>query len=155
VRFGIPLAVALMLLLPVSAFAAGTVRIVQSDGSAQTYIGVIMKVQNQTTLAISSADGQSTMTLAVKASDCAPANGIVYCWAGQMAFQNNGKSYTIPFKSAKFYLNQTDQEQPSDPLAAVLAAAGCQVVSKVAPHSVVFAVLTKRGTHITGNGTLN
>jgi len=153
-RIGAPMALALVLLLPVSAFAAGTVRIVQSDGSAQTYVGAAMKLQDHTLL-ITSPDGVSTITVAVNGADCWTANGIISCARGRMSFRRNGKDYAIPFKAAKFYLNSTDQEQPSDALAGVLASVGCQVVSKVAPHTIVFAVLTKAGTYITGNGTYN
>jgi hypothetical protein len=151
---GAPMVAAFLLLLPASALAAGTVRIEQRNGSAQTYIGVVMKMKDHT-LTMTSADGVSRVMVAVSGGNCWPTSGLVYCAGGEMSLQQGGKVQAIPFKAAKFYLNLTDQEQSSDPLAGLLSASGWVVVSKVGPHTVVFAVLTEKGTHITGNGKLD
>jgi len=148
------LAVGFVLLLPVSALASGTIRIQQHDKSAETYVGVVMKVKANT-LELTSPDGVSTVAVAVSGASCWPTNGVVYCAGGAMSLHQGGKVHDIPLKAAKFYLNSTDQEQSADPLAGVLSTAGCQVVSKVGPHSVVFALLTEKGTHIVGNGKLD
>ena len=151
-RISVPMAAAFVLLLPASAFATGTLRIVQNDGSAQTYSGVVMKIKGHT-LTMTSADRVSTVTVAVSGGDCAPTSGLVYCTGGTMSLQQRGKVTVFPFKAAKFYVNSTDQEQ--SPLVNVLSVAGCQAASKVGPHSIVFAVLTEKGTHIIGNGKLD
>jgi hypothetical protein len=153
-RISVPMAAAFVLLLPASAFATGTLRIVQNDGSAQTYSGVVMKIKGHT-LTMTSADQVSTVTVAVSGADCAPTGGLIYCTGGRMSLQQRGKVNVFPFKAAKFYVNSTDQEQSPDALANVLSAAGCQAASKVGPHSVVFAVLTEKGTRIIGNGKLD
>jgi len=154
VQISLPIAAAFILLLPASALATGTVNITQKDGSAQTYVDVVMKVQDHT-LTVTSADRVSTVSVRVDSGDCAPTNGVVYCWGGGMSLQQRGKTQVIPFKAAKFYFNLTDQEQSSDSAAGVLSAAGCQLMSKVAPHTVAFALLTAKGTHITGTGKLD
>lgn len=132
---------AVVLLLPASALATGTVRIQQSDNSVQTYNGVVMKLdQKNRALMLTSADRVSTV--AITGSQCTPEGKLVRCTGGGFSLRQEGKTYTIPFKSATFYFNLSDQEQPS-PLAAVR------------PHSVVFDIVTRKGTHITGNGKLD
>jgi hypothetical protein len=49
----------------------------------------------------------------------------------------------------------TDKDQSAEPLAGVFGGAGCEAASSVGPHTVVFAVLTAKGTRITGNGKLD
>jgi hypothetical protein len=146
--------VGVVLLLPVSAMATGSIRMEQYDKSVQTYIGVVMKVQANT-LELTSPDGVSKVAIAVSGGDCWRANGIIYCAGGTMSLRQAGKVNFIQLKAAKFYLNSTDQEQWSDSLGAMLTSAGCQGAAKVAPHSVVFAILTEKGTHIIGNGKLD
>jgi hypothetical protein len=132
---------AAVLLLPASAFATGTVRIQQSDNSVQTYSGVVMKIdQKNRALMLTSADRVSTV--AISGAHCSPEGKLVHCTGGGFALHQEGKTYTIPFKSATFYFNLSDQEQAS-PLAAVR------------PHSVVFDITTRKGTHITGTGRLD
>lgn len=140
-RISASMVVAFVLLLPASALATGTVRIQQSDNSVQTYTGVLMKIsQNEQTLTLTSADGVSTVV--ISGAHCAPMGGLVYCTGGGFSLQQGGKAYVIPFKAGKYYVNLSDQDQ-SSPL------------SKVGPHSIVFAILTVKGTHITGNGKLD
>jgi hypothetical protein len=135
------LVAAVVLLLPASALATGTVRIQQHDNSVQTYNGVVMKLdQKNRALMLTSADRVSTV--AITGSQCTPEGKLVRCTGGGFSLRQEGKTYTIPFKSATFYFNLSDQEQPS-PLAAVR------------PHSVVFDIVTRKGTHITGNGKLD
>jgi hypothetical protein len=142
-RIGVLMVAALLLLLPASALATGTVRIQQSDNSVQTYTNVEMKInQKKETLTLTSADGISTTV--ISGAQCAPSGGLVRCEGGGFSLHQDGKVYVIPFKAAKFYFNLSDQDQ-SSPL----------LTMKVAPHSVVFALLTAKGTHITGNGKLD
>jgi hypothetical protein len=148
------LVVGFALFLPASAFATGTIRMQQHDKSVETYAGVVMKIKANM-LELTSPDGVSTVEVGVIGGDCAPTNGVVYCTGGKMSLLQHGKMNVIPLKAAKFYVNSTNQEQSSDALAGVLSAAGCPVASKVGPHTVVFAVLTQKGTHIIGNGKLD
>ena len=132
---------ALVLLLPASALATGTVRIQQSDNSVQTYTGVVMKVdQKNRALTLTSADRVSTV--AISGAHCSPEGKLVHCMGGGFSLYQEGKTHVIPFKSATYYFNLSDQEQPSP-------------LSTVGPHSVVFVIVTAKGTHITGNGRLD
>jgi hypothetical protein len=135
------LAAAAVLLLPASALATGTLRIQQSNNSVQTYSGVVMKLdQKNHALMLTSADKVSTV--AITGGHCTPEGKLVRCTGGGFSLRQEGKTYVIPFKSATFYFNLSEQEQAS-PLAAVR------------PHSVVFDIVTRKGTHITGNGKLD
>jgi hypothetical protein len=154
VRIGVLVVAALVLLLPASALATGTVSIEQKDGSAQKYAGVVMKMKDHT-LTMTSADGVSRVMVVVAGEHCWPTSGLVYCAGGEMSLQQRGRVQAIRFTAAKFYFNLTDQEQSSDSLGSLLSACGCEVVSKVGPHTVVFAIQTAKGTHITGNGKLD
>jgi hypothetical protein len=136
-----PIVVALVLALSAPALATGTVRIQQRDGSVRTYTGVILKVANKT-LTLTSAD--KVTTVAIKGGDCSQDGAIVRCTGGGFSLLQDGKRHTVPFRTATFYFNLTDQDQPL-PLS----------TTKIAAHSVLFAVQTAKGTYVTGNGKLD
>jgi hypothetical protein len=135
------IAVAFVLTLSAPALATGNVRIQQSNGSVQTYTGVTMKVANKT-LTLISADKVSTV--AISGADCAHTGDIVRCTGGGFSLLQDSKRHIVPFKTATFYFNPTDQDQPLPHSA-----------TKIAAHSVVFTIQTAKGTHITGNGKLD
>ncbi|MGA8797982.1 MAG: hypothetical protein WB526_13080 [Candidatus Cybelea sp.] len=133
--------VAFILALSAPALATGNVRIQQRDGSVQTYTGVTLKVANKT-LTLISADKVSTVV--ISGVNCAHDSAIVRCAGGRFSFLRDGERHTVAFKTATFYFNLTDQDQVL-PLS----------TTKIAPHSVIFAVQTAKGTYITGNGKLD
>ncbi|MGA7201538.1 MAG: hypothetical protein WBX26_06900 [Candidatus Cybelea sp.] len=133
--------IAFMLGLCAPALATGSVRIQQRDGSVQTYTGVTLKVANKT-LTLISADKVSTVV--ISGASCAHDGAIVHCAGGRFTFLRDGIKHTVAFKTATFYFNLTDQDQ-------VLSLS----TTKIAAHSVIFAVQTKKGTYITGNGKLD
>jgi hypothetical protein len=136
-----PIVIALVLALSEPALAMGTVRIQQRDGSVQTYTGVTLKVANKT-LTLTSAD--KVTTVVISGADCAREAAIVRCMGGRFSLLQDAKRYTVTFKTATFYFNLTDQDQPL-PLS----------TAKISAHSVIFAVQTAKGTFITGNGKLD
>jgi len=136
-----PIVAALVLALNTAALANGTVRIQQSNGSVKTYSGVVMKVANKA-LTLISADGVSTVV--ISGADCAHNGDIIRCTGGGFRFLQDGETHAVPFKSASFYYNPTDQDQTLS-----------LSTMKVGPHSVVFAIETAKGTIITGNGKLD
>jgi len=135
-----PMAITLVLLLTSPALATGTVRIQQSDDSVQNYTGVTMRIVGKM-LMLTSADKVSTVV--IRAADCDNTGSLVTCKGGNIALVQNG-NHPIPFRSATFYFNLTDQDQQL-PLSTL----------KVGPHSVIFAARTVKGTYITGNGRLD
>jgi|ERR1700722_6019637 hypothetical protein len=135
-----PALAALFLSLVVPAAATGTVRIQQNDDSVQTYTGVYMRIVNNT-LALTSADKVSTVVISGGA--CKRSGDLITCKGGGLSLHEDG-THTIPFRSATFYFNLTDQDAPL-PLSS----------AKVGPHSVMFAAHTAKGTFITGTGRLD
>jgi hypothetical protein len=133
--------IALVVALSGPASATGTVRIQQRDGSVQTYTGVTLKAASKS-LTLISAD--KVTTVVISGADCALDGAIVRCMGGGFSLLQDGKKHNVPFKTATFYFNLTDQDQLL-PLS----------TTKVPAHSVIFAVQTAKGTYITGNGKLD
>ncbi len=133
--------IALVLILSARASATGSVRIQQRDGSVQTYTGVTLKAANKS-LTLISAD--KVTTVVISGADCAHDGAIVRCMGGGFSLLQDGKRHTVAFKTATFYFNLTDQDQLL-PLS----------TTRIAAHSVTFAVQTAKGTYITGNGKLD
>lgn len=133
--------IAFVIALSARASASGTVRIQQRDGSVQTYTGVAMKAANKS-LTFISAD--KVTTVVISGAHCTHEGALVRCMGGGFSLLQDGKKHIVAFKTATFYFNLTDQEQPL-PLS----------TSKIAAHSVIFAVQTAKGTYITGNGKLD
>lgn len=131
---------AVVLSLTAPAAATGTIRIQQADDSVQTYTGVHMRIVNDT-LTITSADNVSTVV--ISGTSCDKSAQPIMCKGGSISLREDG-THAIPFRSATFYFNMTDQEQQL-PLSTV----------KVGPHSVIFVAHTKKGTFLTGSGTLD
>jgi hypothetical protein len=131
---------AMVLSLTAPAAATGTVRIQQADDTVNSYTGVHMRIVNNT-LTITSADNVSTVV--ITGADCDKGPSLTRCNGGTISLREDG-THAIPFRSATFYFNLTDQEQQL-PLSTV----------KIEPHSVLFAAHTKKGTYITGSGTLD
>jgi hypothetical protein len=135
-----PTFAAIFLTLCAPAAATGTLRIQQADNSVQTYTDVKMRIVNNT-LTLTSADGVSTVV--ISEADCDKSTPLIRCNGGSISLREDG-THAIPFRSATFYFNLTDQDQTL-PLSTV----------KVAPHSVIFAAHTKKGTFLTGSGKLD
>lgn len=135
-----PMTVALALALAAPALATGNVRIQQNDGSVQNYTGVSMKIVGKT-LVLTSADKVSTVV--ISDASCARVGELTRCRGGSLSLRQDG-THPIPFRSATFYFNLSDEYQPL-PLS----------TQKVGPHSVVFAAHTDKGTYITGDGVLD
>jgi hypothetical protein len=132
---------AFVLALSAPTSATGNVRIQHTDGSVRTYTGVTFKVANKT-LTLISADKVSTVV--ISGADCAHEGDLVRCTGGGFSLLQDGKTRRIACKTATFYFNLTDQDL-SLPLS----------TTKIAAHTVVFAVQTAKGNYITGNGKLD
>ena len=132
---------ALLFACAAPALATGNVRIEQSDHSVQTYTNVVLRIVNKT-LMLTSADKVSTVV--ISDAQCAHKGALIKCTGGRLSLQQDRKNHSIPFKTATFYFNLTDQDQPVP-----------SSTMKLGAHSVVFMALTAKGTHITGNGKLD
>jgi hypothetical protein len=139
-RIVAPAIAALFMGLVAPAAATGTVRIQQNDNSVQTYTGVSMRIVNNT-LTFTSADQVSTIVISGGA--CDHGSDLITCRGGGISLRQDG-SHAIPFRSATFYFNLTDQDAQL-PLSTL----------KVGAHSVIFVAHTAKGTYITGSGKLD
>jgi hypothetical protein len=139
-KLTIPVFATLVLSLAAPAAATGTLRIQQADDTVQTYSGVQMRVANNT-LTLTSADSVSTVV--ISGVNCDRSTALIRCTGGSMSLKEDG-THPIPFRSATFYFNSTDQDQQL-PLSSL----------KVGPHSVIFAAHTQKGTYLTGSGKLD
>lgn len=137
----LPLAAGLFLGLVAPAAATGTVRIQQSNDTVQTYTGVKLRIVNKT-LVLTSADGVSTVTIG--GASCDRSTDLIRCTGGSITLKQAGQLNTIPFRSATFYFNLSDQDRAL-PLSTM----------KIGPHSVIFVARTAKGTYITGSGKLD
>lgn len=123
------------------AAASGTAVITQPDGSTKSYANVHVAIWNES-LAVTSSDGKGTVVFG-KAS-CTKVGELVRClpWDATL-FQNGGKVH-IALQSGTVWLNPTsDYQMLSDS------------TEKIAPHGVLLAVRTKRGTEVTLAGTVD
>jgi len=136
-----PIVVGLALFTTSLASATGTVKIQQSDGSISTYSDVGLKI-TKTALYMTSSDKVSTVV--VSGATCTKNDDMYRCTGGGMTLDEDGKPHTVPFKSATFYFNLTDQDQTLS-----------MSTMKLGAHSVMFVAQTAKGTFITGNGKID
>jgi hypothetical protein len=131
-----------MLAVPIgNAGATGTAVVVQHDGTTRTYRNVRIVIWNES-MAVTSSDGQGTVVFG-KAS-CTKTGELVRCipWDATL-FQNGGK-FHIALQSGTVWLNPTTEYQSMSDSSEHLA-----------PHGVLLAVRTKRGTYVTLTGTVD
>ncbi len=139
--FAVLLSAAMAIVPSAPASATGSVRIQQREGTVKTYNGVILKVENRT-LQLTSADKVTTVT--ISGAKCAPDGVIIRCMGGGFSLAQDGQKHVVPFKTATFYFNPTEQVQVL-PLS----------TTHIGAHSVIFSILTAKGTYVTGNGKLD
>jgi hypothetical protein len=125
----------------VQARATGTAIIAMRDGSTKSYNDVRITIWNES-MAVTSSDGQGTVVFG-KAS-CTKVAELIRClpWDATL-FQNGGKLH-IALQSGTVWLNPTNAYQ---------SLSGSS--QKIAPHGVLLAVRTKRGTDVTLSGTVD
>ena len=139
------IAVIFTLVLGAGAFAradaTGTAVIAMADGSTKSYADVHITIWNES-MAITSSDGRGTVVFG-KAS-CTKTGELVRCipWDATL-FQNGGKLH-IALQGGTVWLNPTTDYQSLP-----------NSTEKLAPHGVLMAVQTKRGTDITLTGTVD
>jgi hypothetical protein len=124
-----------------SAGATGTVRIQHHDNTVHSYTNVRLAL-TRNELTVTSPDRISTIV--VNRSTCIKVQQLIRCGAGGLSLMQDGRTHTIPVVRGTFYFNLTDEDQ-----------AFIHSSTKLAAHSVQFALHTKKGTFITGGGRLD
>jgi len=125
----------------VQARAAGTVVIAMRDGSTKSYNNVHVVIWNES-MAVTSSDGQGTVVFG-KAS-CTKVGELVRCLPWDAMLFQNGNKVHIALQSGTVWLNPTNSYQSLSDSS-----------EKIAPHGVLLAVRTKRGTYVTLTGTVD
>ncbi|MBV9332775.1 MAG: hypothetical protein JO146_02085 [Candidatus Eremiobacteraeota bacterium] len=124
-----------------AAGATGTATIASPDGSSKSYPNVRITIFNES-MAVTSADGQGTVVFG-KAS-CTKVGELVRCLPWDATLFQNGSKLHIALQSGTVWLNPTNDYQS-------LADSS----EKIAPHGVMLAVRTKRGTYVTLTGVVD
>jgi hypothetical protein len=128
-------------LTPAVANAAGTMTIHHSDGTANSYNDVDVRVFSGS-LFLTSEDGDGTIV--VNRAACSYQGRIIVCLPTSAALVQNGASHALDLKSGTIYLNYTDAAQPLSRSSAKLPA-----------NSVMLALSTRNGTTIILRGRLD
>ena len=128
-------------IVPSTAMATGTVVIAQRDGSTKTYSDVRIIIWNES-MAVTSSDGQGTVVFG-KAS-CTKVGDLVKCLPWDATLFQNGAKLHVALQSGTVWLNPTTDYQSLNDSS-----------EKIAPHGVLLAVRTKRGTYVTLTGIVD
>jgi hypothetical protein len=130
-----------VLCLATVAYAKGTVRVQQSDGSTQVYNDVTLHIVGQT-LRITTQDGKGTLVITKAA--CSFEGDLMRCLPYELTLNQGGGDYSLDFKKGTLYLNLTATKQQ-------LSASSTQVP----PNGVLGLLLTKKGTIIAISGLID
>jgi hypothetical protein len=128
-------------LTPAVANATGTMTIHRSDGTANSYNDVDVRVFSGS-LFLTSEDGDGTIV--VNRAACSYQGRIIVCLPTSAALVQDGASHALDLKSGTIYLNYTDVAQPLSRSSAKLPA-----------DSVMLALSTRNGTTIILRGRLD
>lgn len=111
------------------------------DGSSRTYNNVHVTIWNES-MAVTSSDGQGTVVFG-KAS-CTKVGELVKCLPWDATLFQNGEKLHVALQRGTVWLNPTTDYQ---------SLTGSS--QKIAPHGVLLAVRTKRGTYVTLTGVVD
>jgi hypothetical protein len=128
--------------LPSTAFARGTARAQESDGTIRTYHQVFIRIVDHHAVYITSADGRDT--LMVHKSACTTAGQLERCLPYRITLLKSGVPHRIDLQRGIEYLNRTDTGQ-------VLPHSSMRVPA----HALLLSLLTAHGTTISVSGTID
>jgi hypothetical protein len=134
-------AVAPLVLTPGTARATGTLTIRQANGHTDVYDGVEIKVIHNA-LYMTSEDGKGT--LVINRAACSYQGKVMVCFVTSAALVQAGETSPLDFQRGTLYVNLTGDPQPL-----VLT------TTKIAPHSVLLSITTKKGTYVGLTGRID
>jgi hypothetical protein len=123
------------------AFAKGTVRVNQQDGTVQTYSDTVIHVVGNT-VRVSSPDNHDT--LIVSHAACSFTGELQRCLPYRIRLHRNGTNHTICFDHGTVYMNLGDTAQQLP-----------RASTQLPPNGVLMFVRTTRGTSIAVHGTID
>jgi len=124
-----------------AAGATGTMTIQQKNGTTNTYDDVAIKVIHSA-LYLTSPDGKGT--LVINRAACSYQGSLMVCLPTSATLVQSGETSPLDFKSGTIYVNDTDDTQQM-----------ALSTTKVAPHSIVLSLSTKRGTYVSIIGRID
>jgi hypothetical protein len=135
--------IACLLTLTVSsdAWATGTVRVQQNDGSTQLYPGATIRITNKT-LRITTADRKGT--LVIDKAACSFLGELMRCLPTSMTLDQGGGMQPLDFQRGTVYLNLTDGNQPL-PFSS----------KQIPPRGILLSLTTKIGTIVDVTGLID
>ena len=125
--------------LAAPAFATGTARIQQPNGSVKTYQNVRILIDPQS-MTLVSADGVGTLYIGKAA--CTKEGDLIRCFPDHATYDHNGTRTHIVLQNGTVWLNPTSGK---------LALPNSS--TQIAPHGVVLSMRTKVGTYMSLTGT--
>ena len=134
-------ALAMFIALGSAAFAKGTVRIDQSDGTTQSYRGSIIRVVGDT-VRVFSPDNRDTLIISHAA--CTFVGDLKRCLPYRLALRRKGTDHAIGFDHGTVYFNPSASPQPLP-----------RSSMELPPNGVLVFVRTARGTSIAVRGTID
>ena len=123
------------------AYATGTVRVQQDDGSVQVYKDAMIVVSNKT-LRITTADKKGT--LIIDKAACSYVGEVMRCLPYSMSLDQGGGLHPLDFQRGTVYLNATDDRQPL-PLTS----------KQLPPRGIMLSLTTRIGTIVDVTGTID
>ena len=133
--------VGLLALGAAPAWALGTVRVQQADGSVKIYSNVRISIADEQ-MSITSSDGKGTIVLGKAA--CTKVGGLIRCLPYDATLEQNGAAAHIALTSGTVWLNPSGVNQQLS-----------HSSTQVPPHGVLLAAQTKAGTYVTLTGTVD
>jgi hypothetical protein len=134
-------ALALILGASSAAYAKGTVRVQQPNGSVQQYDDVTIRIANQA-LWITTADGVGT--LEIEKAACSYVGSLQMCLPYSMTLDQGGGMHPLDFLRGTAYVNFTDDKQQL-PLSSI----------QLPPQGILMSITTKVGTIVNMSGTID
>jgi hypothetical protein len=125
----------------VPAFAGGTLRSQESDGTVRVYNNVSIKVVHRT-LRITSHDGKGT--LVINQASCSYEGALERCSPLKVTLEQGGATKTIALKNGTIYVNPTNENQQL-PLSS----------QQLPGHGILLSFNTQRGTYVSMTGTVD
>jgi hypothetical protein len=122
--------------------ARGTVTVTKSSGLVQTYTQVRIRTVGDTAVAITSADGRST--LIVDKAACTFAGELQRCLPYDITLDKSGVKHPLDLERGILYVNDTEESR-------ALPHSSMQVF----PHCIMLALHTERGTFISVVGRID
>jgi len=133
--------IASVLSIPSVAFATGTARVQQSDGSVKTYKNVRISVAEQH-LSITSSDGKGT--LVINRAACYVVGKLMRCLPSSAVLNQNGSTLPIAIEYGSAWFNPSSENQQLP-----------HSSTQLPPHGVLLSLQTKRGTYVTLDGIVD